>query len=76
MYKRKEVRKMEKDKLDLIKKIITLVDTKEGLKKIDDTTMQVLRTQWSKDEKDKAEFEKWREDKNNIDYVVDGVKRL
>ena len=24
---------MEKDKLDLIKKIITLVDTKEGLKK-------------------------------------------
>ena len=67
---------MEKDKLDLIKKIITLVDTKEGLKKIDDTTMQVLRTQWSKDEKDKAEFEKWREDKNNIDYVVDGVKRL
>ena len=67
---------MEKDKLDLIKKIITLVDTKEGLKKIDDTTMQVLRTQWSKDEKDKAEFGKWREDKNNIDYAVDGVKRL
>ena len=42
---------MEKDKLDLIKKIITLVDTKEGLKKIEDTTMQVLRTQWDKDEK-------------------------
>ena len=58
---------MEKDKLDLIKKIITLVDTKEGLKKIDDTTMQVLRTQWSKDEKDKVEFEKWRKDKNNED---------
>jgi len=56
---------MEKDKLDLIKKIITLVDTKEGLKKIDDTTMQVLRTQWSKDEKDKVEFEKWRKDKSN-----------
>ena len=56
---------MEKDKLDLIKKIITLVDTKEGLKKIDDTTMQVLRTQWDKDEKDKVEFEKWRKDKSN-----------
>ena len=56
---------MEKDKLDLVKKIITLVDTKEGLKKIDDTTMQVLRTQWDKDEKDKVEFEKWRKDKSN-----------
>ena len=56
---------MEKDKLDLIKKIITLVDTKEGLKKIEDTTMQVLRTQWDKDEKDKVEFEKWRKDKDN-----------
>ncbi len=56
---------MEKDKLDLIKKIITLVDTKEGLKKVDDTVMQVLRTQWDKDEKDKVEFEKWRKDKNN-----------
>jgi ribosomal protein L32E len=56
---------MEKDKLDLIRKIITLVDTKEGLKKIEDTTMQVLRTQWDKDEKDKVEFEKWRKDKSN-----------
>jgi hypothetical protein len=56
---------MEKDKLDLVKKIITLVDTKEGLKKVDDTVMQVLRTQWDKDEKDKVEFEKWRKDKSN-----------
>jgi len=56
---------MEKDKLDLIRKIITLVDTKEGLKKIEDETMQVLRTQWDKDEKDKVEFEKWRKDKSN-----------
>ena len=38
--------------------------------------MQVLRTQWDEDEKEKVEFKKWREDKNNIDYVVDGVKRL
>ena len=27
--------------------------------------MQVLRTQWDKDEKDKVEFEKWRKDKDN-----------
>ena len=40
---------MEKDKLDLIKKIITLVDTKEGLKKIESTVDEVLRTQWNKE---------------------------
>ena len=56
---------MEKDKLDLIKKIITLVDTKEGLKKVENAVDEVLRTQWDKDEKDKVEFEKWRKDKSN-----------
>ena len=34
---------MEKDKLDLIKKIITLVDTKEGLKKVENEVDEVLR---------------------------------
>ena len=56
---------MEKDKLDLIKKIITLVDTKEGLKKVENAVDEVLRTQWDKEAKDKEEFEKWRKDKNN-----------
>jgi|TARA_R100001440_G_scaffold56181_1_gene76013 hypothetical protein len=56
---------MEKDKLDLIKKIITLVDTKEGLKKVYDAVDEVLRTQWDKEVKDREEFEKWRKDKNN-----------
>ena len=37
---------MEKDKLDLIKKIITLVDTKEGLKKVEYAVDEVFRTQW------------------------------
>ena len=55
---------MEKDKLDLIKKIITLVDTKEGLKKIENAVDEVLRTQWDKEEKDKKEFEQWRKDRN------------
>ena len=32
---------MEKDKLDLIKKIITLVDTKEGLKKVENAVDEV-----------------------------------
>ena len=44
---------MEKDKLDLIKKIITLVDTKEGLKKVENAVDEVLRTQWDKEEKDR-----------------------
>ena len=56
---------MEKDKLDLIKKIITLVDTKEGLKKVENAVDEVLRTQWDKEEKDRKEFEQWRKDKNN-----------
>ena len=56
---------MEKDKLDLIKKIITLVDTKEGLKKVENAIDEILRTQWDKEAKDREEFEKWRKDKNN-----------
>ena len=56
---------MEKDKLDLIKKIITLVDTKEGLRKVENAVDEVLRTQWDKEAKDREEFEKWRKDKNN-----------
>ena len=63
---------MEKDKLDLIKKIITLVDTKEGLKKVENAVDEVLRTQWDKEEKDRKEFEQWRKDRNgNSDSVVD-----
>ena len=64
---------MEKDKLDLIKKIITLVDTKEGLKKVENAVDEVLRTQWDKEAKDREEFEKWRKDKNNgnSDSIVD-----
>ena len=56
---------MEKDKLDLIKKIITVVDSKEGLKKVENDVDEVLRTQWDKEEKDKKEFEQWRKEKNS-----------
>ena len=63
---------MEKDKLDLIKKIITLVDTKEGLKKVENAVDEVLRTQWDKEAKDREEFEKWRKGRNgNSDSIVD-----
>ena len=63
---------MEKDKLNLIKKIITLVDTKEGLKKVENAVDEVLRTQWDKEEKDRKEFEQWRKDRNgNSDSMVD-----
>ena len=58
---------MEKDKLQLIKTIITLVDTEEGLKQIKDTVTKVLQTQWSKEEEDKKEFEQWRKEKNELD---------
>jgi len=61
---------MEKDKLQLIKTIITLVDTEEGLKQIRDTVTKVLQTQWSKEEEDKKEFEQWRKEKNEIDLPL------
>jgi hypothetical protein len=61
---------MEKDKLQLIKTIITLVDTEEGLKQIKDTVTKVLQTQWSKEEEDKKEFEQWRKEKNEIDLPL------
>ena len=61
---------MEKDKLQLIRTIITLVDTEEGLKQIRDTVTKVLQTQWSKEEEDKKEFEQWRKEKNEIDLPL------
>jgi hypothetical protein len=61
---------MEKDKLQLIKTIITLVDTEEGLKQIRDTVTKVLQTQWSKEEEDKKEFEQWRKEKNELDLPL------
>ena len=61
---------MEKDKLQLIKTIITLVDTEEGLKQIKDTVTKVLQTQWSKEEEDKKEFEQWRKEMNEIDLPL------
>jgi hypothetical protein len=61
---------MEKDKLQLIKTIITLVDTEEGLKQIKDTVTKVLQTQWNKEEEDKKEFEQWRKEKNEVDLPL------
>nr|BAR36417.1 hypothetical protein [uncultured Mediterranean phage uvMED] len=61
---------MEKDKLQLIKTIITLVDTEEGLKQIKDTVTKVLQTQWSKEEEDKKEFEQWRKEKNEVNLPL------
>ena len=61
---------MEKDKLQLIKTIITFVDTEEGLKQIRDTVTKVLQTQWNKEEEDKKEFEQWRKEKNEVDLPL------
>ena len=61
---------MEKDKLQLIKTIITLVDTEEGLNQIKDTVTKVLQTQWNKEEEDKKEFEQWRKEKNELDLPL------
>ena len=42
-----------------------MVDTKEGLKKVENAVDEVLRTQWDKEEKDRKEFEQWRKEKNS-----------
>ena len=62
---------MEKEKMDLIKQIITLVDTEEGLEEIKKKVSEVLSTQWKEEEKDKEEFEKWRKEKKQISNSSD-----
>ena len=61
---------MEKEKMDLIKQIITLVDTEEGLEEIKKKVSEVLSTQWKEEEKDKEEFEKWRKEKNKTQTLL------
>ena len=61
---------MEKEKMDLIKQIITLVDTEEGLE-IKKKVSEVLSTQWKEEEKDKEEFEKWRKEKKQNSNTSD-----
>ena len=62
---------MEKDKMELIKQIITLVDTEDGLKEIKKKVSEVLSTQWKEEEKDKEEFEKWRKEKKQNSNTSD-----
>ena len=62
---------MEKDKMELIKQIITLVDTENGLKEIKKKVSEVLSTQWKEEEKDKEEFEKWRKEKKQNSKTSD-----
>ena len=42
-----------------------MVDTKEGLKKVENAVDEVLRTQWDKEAREKKEFEQWRKEKNS-----------
>jgi len=62
---------MEKEKMELIKQIITLVDTENGLKEIKKKVSEVLSTQWKEEEKDKEEFEKWRKEKKQNSKTSD-----
>ena len=62
---------MEKDKMELIKQIITLVDTEDGLEEIKKKVSEVLATQWKEEEKDKEEFEKWRKEKKQNSKTSD-----
>ena len=42
---------MEKDKLDLINKIVVLIDTEDSLKKLKKAMRDILNSQWNEEEK-------------------------
>ena len=42
---------MEKDKLDLINKIVVLIDTEDSLEKLKKSMRDILNSQWNEEEK-------------------------
>ena len=51
---------MEKDKLDLINKIVVLIDTEDSLKKLKKAMRDILNSQWNEEEKNKKEYLDWK----------------
>ena len=47
---------MEKDKLDLINKIVVLIDTEDSLEKLKKPMRDILNSQWNEEEKNKKEY--------------------
>ena len=64
---------MEKDKLDLINKIVVLIDTEDSLKKLKKAMRDILNSQWDEEEKNKKEYLDWKKKKQEEQKLNDEI---
>ena len=64
---------MEKDKLDLINKIVVLIDTEDSLKKLKKAMRDILNNQWDEEEKNKKEYLDWKKKKQEEQKLNDDI---
>ena len=56
---------MEKQKLEIIKKVLMLSTTDE-LDTVRDNVMDAISRECDQDDKDEQEFKQWKEDRSNV----------
>ena len=64
---------MEKDKLDLINKIVVLIDTEDSLEKLKKAMRDILNSQWDEEEKNKKEYLDWKKKKQEEQKLNDDI---
>ena len=64
---------MEKDKLDLINKIVVLIDTEDSLKKLKKAMRDILNSQWNEEEKNKKEYLDWKKKNQEEQKLNDDI---
>ena len=64
---------MEKDKLDLINKIVVLIDTEDSLEKLKKSMRDILNRQWNEEEKNKKEYLDWKKKKQEEQKLNDDI---
>ena len=64
---------MEKDKLDLINKIVVLIDTEDSLEKLKKSMRDILNSQWNEEEKNKKEYLDWKKKKQEEQKLDDDI---
>jgi hypothetical protein len=64
---------MEKDKLDLINKIVVLIDTEDSLEKLKKSMRDILNSQWNEEEKNKKEYLDWKKKKQEEQKLNDDI---
>ena len=64
---------MEKNKLDLINKIVVLIDTEDSLEKLKKAMRDILNSQWNEEEKNKKEYLDWKKKKQEEQKLNDDI---